>query len=56
MSRSNIAEEEEWLQKECAVSTVVRCHTGKRCGTYTEVGDDGIDDGDFEPTLCVRRC
>lgn len=28
---------------------------GNRC-TYTEVGDDGIDAGDFEPTRCVRRC
>lgn len=24
--------------------------------THTEVGDEGIDEGDFEPMRCVRRC
>lgn len=22
---------------------------------YTEVGDEGIEDGDLEPSLCVRK-
>ena len=29
---------------------------GWRCGTYMEVGDEGIEAGEREPKRCVRRC
>ena len=31
-------------------------HTSADRQTYTEVGEEGIEEGEREPTLCVRRC
>ena len=28
----------------------------RRCKTYTDVGDEGIDAGEREPRRCVLRC
>ena len=47
MSRSKIADEEECLREQ---RFVIGC--GRRAsGAYTEVGEDGIEEGEREPSL-----
>lgn len=60
MSRSKMAEEEEWLRKENTLSTCQATTKGKE--THTEVGEDGMDSGEREPRrwsvvrMCCDRC
>lgn len=60
MSRSNIAEEDEWLIGNIlGEKTNAQRHFKRGSGTYTEVGDDGIDDGlelGIRAPVVVRGC
>lgn len=51
ISLSKIAEDEECLPIDQHAYIQPR-----HFPTYTEVGDEGIDEGDLVPAGCVRRC
>lgn len=53
ISRSKMADDDEWLQGDVSDA---RQQKGVPSGTYTDVGDEGIDPGEREPKRPVRRC
>ena len=51
ISRSKMAEEEEWLREKVRMCDRNYCEH-----TYTDVGEDGIEAGEREPRRWGRRC
>ena len=56
ISRSKIAEEEEWLRKERCEILHIRGDMHEDAQTHTDVGEEGMDAGEREPRRWVRRC
>ena len=56
ISRSKIAEEEEWLRRERCKILHIGGDRRKDAQTHTDVGEEGMDAGEREPRRWVRRC